>query len=253
VSLELIERNSQGAGSVNKSDVIAGERYDLSLFLEKVDRRQMKRIQSSDRPPEGLQGSCEHRRGEFNKGDAAQQRTHFIRMRSGELERVNPSPNLTLKETAGDQRFLPELFRGRAVFGQKMCERNRGVEIDQRSLRSWSNSRLRSRKDMTGLREGGPADESAGGLMRPWRTASASNASASTGLRCFSGGTSSATTRSRSVTSTVSPFAARRTYSLSLFLRTFNPTALMASNVASSSYRCQVDKRYLFATELFLL
>jgi hypothetical protein len=102
VSLELIERNSQGAGSVNKSDVIAGERYDLSLFLEKVDRRQMKRIQSSDRPPEGLQGSCEHRRGEFNKGDAAQQRTHFIRMRSGELERVNPSPNLILKETAGD-------------------------------------------------------------------------------------------------------------------------------------------------------
>jgi hypothetical protein len=41
------------------------------------------------------------------------------------------------------------------------------------------------------------------------------------------------------VTSTVSPRSARRTYSLSLFLRTFRPTALMRTNVASGSYLCQ--------------
>src|SRR5207237_2592143 len=41
------------------------------------------------------------------------------------------------------------------------------------------------------------------------------------------GGTISATTRPRSVTTTVSPAAASRTYSLSLFFRTFSPTVRM--------------------------
>src|SRR5215471_2185821 len=64
----------------------------------------------------------------------------------------------------------------------------------------------------------------AGGVSQPSRTASASSASTRSGLRPGRGGTISATTRSRSVTSTVSPPAARRTYSLSLFLRSFRPT-----------------------------
>src|SRR5262249_31643026 len=51
--------------------------------------------------------------------------------------------------------------------------------------------------------------------------------------------TISATTRSRSVTRMVSPRSAKRTYSLSLFFRTFIPTALMLNRVASSSYFCQ--------------
>ena len=37
-------------------------------------------------------------------------------------------------------------------------------------------------------------------------------------------------------TSTVSPRSARRTYSLSLFFKTFKPTALMWLNVVSGSY-----------------
>jgi hypothetical protein len=69
-----------------------------------------------------------------------------------------------------------------------MCERNRGIEINQRSLRSSSNSRLSSRNDITGLRGGGVVDARAGGVIHPWRTASASSASASTGRRLFSGG-----------------------------------------------------------------
>ena len=51
----------------------------------------------------------------------------------------------------------------------------------------------------------------AGALSQPFLAASASIASASSGLRPSRGGTSSATTRSRSVTSTVSPPAASRT------------------------------------------
>jgi hypothetical protein len=53
--------------------------------------------------------------------------------------------------------------------------------------------------------------------------------------RLASGGPSSATTRSRSVTRIVSPRSARRTYSLSLFFRTFIPTTLIFSRVASTS------------------
>ena len=66
-----------------------------------------------------------------------------------------------------------------------------------------------------------------GGVNQPLRTASASTASARAGLLVSRGGPSSATIRSRSVTRTVSPDAATRTYSLSLFFRAFMPTALM--------------------------
>jgi hypothetical protein len=41
------------------------------------------------------------------------------------------------------------------------------------------------------------------------------------------------------VTRIVSPPSARRTYSLSLFFKTFRPTAFISVNVASGSYQCQ--------------
>ena len=74
---------------------------------------------------------------------------------------------------------------------------------------------------------GGPPAAIAGGDTQPSRTASASNGSAKNALRPACGGTNSATTRSRSVTSTVSPPAAMRTYSLSLFFSTLRPTERM--------------------------
>src|SRR5216684_2688641 len=89
---------------------------------------------------------------------------------------------------------------------------------------------------MTGFRGGGLSLMSVGGVIQPWRTASASIASARIGARPDRGGTSSATTRSRSVINTVSPPAARRTYSLSLFLRTLSPTALTGWKVAPGSH-----------------
>src|SRR5207247_4167793 len=120
--------------------------------------------------------------------------------------------------------------------------RDRGIEVNQRSFRSCSSSFFSLRKDVTGLRGGGVDAASAGGVIQPLRTASASNASASTGLLVVSGGTISATMRSRSVTKTVSPPAARRTYSLSLFLSTFRPTERMGTNVATGSHlrQCSV-------------
>ena len=234
--LELVDSDPQGTSGSDQSAIIAGESYGLPLFSEKVHRRYMKRIESPDRPRKRFQGPREDRRGELNKGDTAQESTHLVSVRSGEFARVNASPDFILKQTARDQILPPKPLRWHLVFCKEMSEGDRGVEIDQRSLRSCSSSRRRELKDMTGFRGGGPAGDRAGGVIQPLRTASASNASARSGLRFFWAGASSATTRSRSVTNTVSPLSARRTYSLSLFLRTFSPTARIGGKVASGSY-----------------
>jgi ABC-type uncharacterized transport system substrate-binding protein len=126
-----------------------------------------------------------------------------------------------------------------AVYGKRIADL---AIIDHRSLRFRSNSRMRSRTDITGLRGGGAPEAMLGGVIQPCRTASASKASAMMGLRLTCGGDNSATTRSRSVTSTVSPCAASRTYSLSLFFSIFRPTALMIINVAPGSFLCQANR-----------
>ena len=80
VSLELVERDSQGASSIDQAAVKARERYDLSLLSEKIDRRQMKGVQRSHRYWERLQGPCEHRRRKLSQGNTAQEVTHLIRV-----------------------------------------------------------------------------------------------------------------------------------------------------------------------------
>src|SRR5258706_1353310 len=207
--------------------------------MEKIHRCQMQRVQSSHGLWEGLQDPCEYWLGKFDEGDTIQQRTHLVGMRAREIARVDAGPDFVFEEPAGHQRFLQEFIGWRLVFGEQMRKCDRRIEVDQRSVRSSASCRLSSRNDMTGLRGGGVGDANAGGVIQPWRTASASNASASTGLRVCSGGTISATTRSRSVTSTVSPRSAIRTYSLNLFFRTFNPTAFISNRVTSCSYECQ--------------
>ena len=239
VGLELVEREPKGAGGLNKSAIIAGERNALTLFSEEVYRCQMQSIQGPDRLWKRLQSPCQYRRRQFNKRHSAYEAAHVISVRSGKPPAIDAYPNLVLEKATGDEIFSPKLFGRRSVLCEKVSQGNGGVEINQRSLRSCSSSFCNLRKDVTGLRGGGPDAASAGGVIQPLRTASDSKASASTGLLVLSGGTSSATTRSRSVTSTVSPRSARRTYSLSLFFRTFKPTAFTVSNVAPGSYLCQ--------------
>src|SRR3984957_16816167 len=145
-------------------------------------------------------------------------------MRILQLVRVDPIPNPAFEKPAGHQLLIPERIRREPVFSQPMCERHRAIEIDHRSARS----RCRLRKSwsivMTGWRGGGPRPTEIGGVIHPCRKASNHRASESTELRVGLGGPISATTRSRSVTRTVSPPAASRTYSLSLFLSVLRPT-----------------------------
>src|SRR5262249_21110232 len=170
-------------------------------------------------------------------------------MRAAETAGVNAVPDLVFEETARYQRRLPDGFWRRAILDQEMRQRDRRIEVDHRSSRSCFRSCMSCRSVMTGLRGGEPPPVSAGGVSHPSRTPSASNASATNGLRPAWGGTISATTRSRSVTRTVSPLAARRTYSLSLFLSTFRPTERMPTKVATGSYLVNAPA---FTTEGYL-
>ena len=158
-------------------------------------------------------------------------------MRLGELARVQPGPEFVLHQPARHQGLVPQR-RGRTpVFGQELGKRNRGIDVDHRSLLSSSSSPRRSLSGATGFDAGGsPVAGSTGGVNQPARTASASRASARIGLRVSLGGPISATTRSRSVTRTVSPDAASRMYSLSRLLSTFMPTDRMVDKVATSSH-----------------
>src|SRR5437016_173007 len=140
-------------------------------------------------------------------------------MRRGKAPGVDPGPDLVLQQATRDEGLGPELLRRKPVLGKKLRERDRGIEVDQRSSRSASSSVRIFFRRATGRLGGGCPGGSRAGVIQPPRTASASRASESKGLRLSLGGTSSATTRSRSVTRTVSPRAARRTYSESLFFR----------------------------------
>src|SRR5450759_3267950 len=148
-------------------------------------------------------------------------------MRILELVRVDTIPNLAFKKPAGHQLLIPEQVGREAIFRQQMCERHRAIEIDHRSARSRCISLRSSSIVITGLRAGGPRPTEIGGVIQPCRNASSNSASDSIELRAGLGGPISATTRSRSVTRTVSPPAASRTYSLSLFLSVLRPTERM--------------------------
>jgi len=166
MELELVERESKGAGAANEPVVITCERYGLTLHSKKFRRRQMKRVQGSYRLREGFQRSCEYGRSEFYQGQATQQRANFVGVRSRQFARVNPGPNLILDEPAGNQRLLPQAVGRCTVFRQEVSERDRGIEINQRSLRSCSSSFFSFRKDVTGLRGGGVDAASAGGVIQ---------------------------------------------------------------------------------------
>ena len=121
--LELVNGNPQSASRSVQAVVIASKCDGLSLPLEKIHGCQMQRVQSPHRLWEGLQRSCEYQRRELDKGDAVQQGTHLVGMRASEIECVDAGPNFIFEESAGNQRFLPQLLGRRLVFGEKMSAR----------------------------------------------------------------------------------------------------------------------------------
>ena len=118
--------------------------------------------------------------------------------------------------------FAPKRGWRTVVFGQQLGQHNRGIEIDHRRFYH----QLIQREGLGVVQpvpgRGGSLASSTGGVNQPLRTASARRTSARIGLLVSRGGPISATTRSRSVTRTVSPDAASRTYSLQTAVEHFD-------------------------------
>lgn len=160
--------------------------------------------------------------------------------RSWRVQRAGPGPEgIGMTPGVARRACVPVPGKGRAR-GSEVGEGDRGIDVDQRSLLSPSRSASNTDSATSGgpPRGGSDPGESAG-VNQPFRTASASMASARTGLLVSRGGPISATTRPRSVTRTVSPPAASRTYSLSLLFKALIPTDRMKGNVATCSYNGQ--------------
>jgi hypothetical protein len=147
--LELVNRKAQRASRRAEPSVIAGKRDGLPLTPKKIHRRQMERVEDWDRLWKGLQRSREHLRGKLDKSDTVQQGTCLVGMRPGEITALDAGPKFVFEEPARNQRFLPELLGRRLIFRENTCQRDRSIEIDQRSLRSSASWLLSSRNDMT--------------------------------------------------------------------------------------------------------
>ncbi len=156
--------------------------------------------------------------------------THGLATRVRKTPCMRRRSNPECDGPTGHQCAVPRGSRRLVVLGQGPSPRNESVRLDHRSHLFLSSSVKTSSKLATGAGlGGGPEPVSVGGTSSPDRTASARNASARTEFRASLGGPNSATTRSRSVTKTVSPDAASRTYSLNFLFRTLMPTDLMRS------------------------
>ena len=207
------------------SAVVAGQLDGLAPTTQIVERCQMQGAERSHRNREPIEGSRQHWRRQLQQREATDESLSRVAMGARHIARVNTVPELVLQQPAGDKRVVPQRSGRAAILCKERCERDGRVEIDHRSARSSSSSAMSASSGATGAGVGGgPAFARAGGVNRPRRTSSARSASARIGLLSTLGGTISATTRSRSVTSTVSPDAAKRMYSLSLLFRTFRPT-----------------------------
>src|SRR5947209_9293291 len=146
-------------------------------------------------------------------------------------------PNFVFEKTARcDPLFVPHRVRQSALFVQQMRERNRTIDIDHQSARLRAKSSSISSNVITAGGGGGGGPCRFAGVIQPSRMPRSRMDSLSGCLWADWGAFSSTSTRPRSVTCTVSPLAAIRTYSLSLFLSTLRPTVFMDGNVASGSY-----------------
>ncbi len=198
-TFQIEQGDIQGAGNAGHPAVVAGKRNFLARCPQVFARSKMERIERAHWVGfrKGLKGSFQHRWNQFQERNTCDELPRRSAMRIGQAPRVQPVPDLILKQPTGDQRLVPERCRRASVLGQEVGKRDRRIQIDQRSLRSRSSSSRRSRNGATGSAAGGaPPVTTAGGVSHPCRTASARTASARIGLRASPGGRSSATTRS---------------------------------------------------------
>src|SRR5215212_8217994 len=226
-SLQWMNRDAACLCRGDEPAVVARKREALLVAPKRLHRREVQGIERAHRDREGLQRPLEVRRQHRDQADPLDQRlgraTPDIVRRGG----VQTGPDLVFEQAARYEPLGPKGAWRQTFLVEEQRQRDRAVEIDQRSSRSRAIASSSSAEVITGFGRGGGPD-AVGRVIEPSRTIRAITGSDSQSRWSTVGGRSSATTRSRSVTSTVSPASARRTYSLSLFLRTLRPTERMA-------------------------
>lgn len=199
----------------------------------------MESVERPHRNRKWIERPRKDRRGKLDQSDTPDEGPRALTMRPAKTARMQARPYFVFKQATGDQGFAPQAGVRDAILCEDLRQGHRGIDVDQRPSRSARSSDRISSRRATGCRGGAPLAGNAGGVTQPRRTASARRASAGVALRPAAGGTSSATTRSRSVTRTVSPDDAARTYSLSWFFRALMPTILISAKVATRSHLCK--------------
>ena len=231
------EREALGHRRRRQALVVAGQRGHQAAAAQEDHRRQVQRVERAHRLGKGLQGTDQHLGRHLDQVGAVHQLACGSAVRRRGTACMHTVEDLVLQQAAGHEGLRPEGIGRRTVLGKEARQHHRRVQVDQRSARSPSSSRSTPSMLVTGLRRGSLAlGGTLAGARRPCRSRSPRRRSAGDASARMRGDTSSATTWPRSVTRTVSPAAAARTYSLRRFFRTLMPTRCMRPNVATGGY-----------------
>ena len=219
--LDLGKREAQRLCSSRETLVIGRQLQRLALAAQEIHRCEVQRVKRPHGQRKWQERAREHARREFKQTHSVDKMARIDGVRGPGAAGMNTIEHLDFEQTARNESLGSERIGGRAALREQPCQQDRGIEIDQRSARLTSRSRMTSLSSATGLRRGSLAvGGSVAGVRCPCLISSPTFCSAGEASARTRGATTSTTTRPRSVTSTVSPAAAARMYSLSLVSET---------------------------------
>ena len=122
-SFQIEQGDIQGAGNAGHPTVIALKGNVLARCPEVFARSKMERIERAHRVGfgKGPKGSFQNGRNQFQKCGTCDECPCRSAMGIGQAPRVQPVPDLMLKQPTGDQRLVPERSRRASVLGQEVA------------------------------------------------------------------------------------------------------------------------------------
>jgi hypothetical protein len=100
-------RNPEKARRCKQAIIVTGELHVLLLRADKLQRREVNRVQCPHSNGKWLQRAFEHGPNYFNHRDAADQVARRITVRALQAARVDAVPDFALQEPAGHQLLVP--------------------------------------------------------------------------------------------------------------------------------------------------
>jgi hypothetical protein len=192
--------------------IVVGGKFKAEAPASQIDqRRQMDRIERPKGNRERLQGALQDRAREIHKFNCFKKISCMLGYVRGMPKRVQAHENLVFKKPARNGRCRPQRVWWTTLFIEQRRKGDRSIKIDHRSSRSAARPCIRSSNVASDIEAGGEALWRFARVTMPSRASCARTSPALVGNAGARGGTSSAMTLPRSVTSTVSPACAART------------------------------------------